>query len=60
MYDANDDRNGLTIAIDKALALYYNNPEEWFRMALRAKQSAEQNWNAERMMKEYMEKMYTF
>ncbi|MCK9352081.1 MAG: glycogen/starch/alpha-glucan phosphorylase [Candidatus Pacebacteria bacterium] len=59
MYDANDERNGLIVALDKALALHYSNPEEWFRMALRAKQSVEQHWNAERMMKEYVERMYT-
>ena len=59
VYDANDEKNGLTVTIGNALELYYNNPEEWYRMALRGKFEAEQKWNAERMMQEYVDKMYT-
>lgn len=58
MYDANDEKNGLTVVMDHALDLYYNNPEDWYKMALRGKLDAEQKWNAERMMQEYIEKMY--
>ncbi|MFA5830525.1 MAG: hypothetical protein WC878_01715 [Candidatus Paceibacterota bacterium] len=59
MYDANDEKNGLTVVMDRALDLYYNNPEEWHKMALRGKLDAERKWNAERMMQEYIDKMYT-
>lgn len=59
MYDANDSKNGLVVVMDRALDLYYHNPEAWYKMALRGKVSAEKNWNAERMMKEYVEKMYS-
>ncbi len=59
MYDANDDKNGLTVVMDRALDLYYGNSEEWYKMALRGKFDAERKWNAERMMEEYKEKMYS-
>jgi starch phosphorylase len=55
------DANSLTTVLDeRVLSTYYNNPEEWHKMALRAKFEYEKNFNAERMMQEYVDKMYTF
>ncbi|MCX6736204.1 MAG: glycogen/starch/alpha-glucan phosphorylase [Candidatus Parcubacteria bacterium] len=59
MYDTNDEKNGLVVTMDRALDLYYGNQEAWYKMALRGKLDAEQKWNAERMMQEYKEKMYS-
>jgi starch phosphorylase len=53
------DANSLTKTLDeRVLNTYYNDPEGWFKMALRAKFEYEKNFNAERMMQEYVEKMY--
>jgi len=60
VYDANDEKNGLTVVLDRANDAYYGSPDEWNKMALRAKFEAEKVWNAERMMQEYVDKMYTF
>lgn len=55
------DANSLIWTMDhRVFRTYYDIPEEWYKMALRGKFEAEQHWNADRMMKEYMEKMYTF
>lgn len=54
------DANALVSTLDLVFDIYYNDPERWFKMALRAKFEAEKYWNAERMMKEYVDKMYTF
>jgi len=54
------DANSLTATLDeRVLNMYYNNPEEWYKMALRAKFEYEKHFNAERMVQEYIDKMYT-
>jgi starch phosphorylase len=58
-YDAADEKNGLTVVLSHALDKYYGDKKEWYFMALRAKFEAEQVWNADRMMQEYVEKMYS-
>lgn len=58
-YDANDEKNGLTVVMDRALELYYEYPEVWYEKALHGKVSAEKKWNEQRMMKEYMKNMYS-
>ncbi len=44
--------------VDRVLPLYYGDKDAWYKMALRAKTEAEQYWSSDRMLQDYIERIY--
>lgn len=55
-----DDFSLLIKTINKVVDLYYGYRDGWLKIALSGKEKIEKEFNAERMLREYWEKMYNF
>lgn len=54
----NKDSEDLKQNMERALDIFYNDKTKWYVMALAAKKEAETNFSAERMVRDYAEKLY--
>lgn len=53
------DNNALKECIDqRILPMYYGNKTEWYQMALKAKIEAETKWSSDRMLQDYVNRVY--
>lgn len=52
------DFKSLVEVLPKAIEMFYNEKEKWYQWALILKRDAEENFNSDRMLKDYIEKLY--